>query len=68
MINASPYDTLYIGTVYDHDDGHSIIEVWAVYAKTRREAHIEFRRRMREKGYDKVYKLQMQPMTRIFIE
>lgn len=58
MINASPYDTLYIGTVYDHDDGHSIIDVWAVYAKTQQEAHNEFWRRMCEKGYDEIYVLE----------
>ena len=55
MINASPWDDLYIDTVYDHDDGHSIIDVWAVYAKDAHEAFDEFRRRMIEKGYDDLY-------------
>lgn len=58
MINASPCDTLYIGTVYDHDDGHCIIDVWAVYAQTQFEAHNEFWRRMCEKGYDEIYTLE----------
>lgn len=66
MINASPYDNLYIGTLYDPDDGHSIIDVWAVYATDSNEASNEFRRRLIEKGYDDgIYFLKMVSICRM---
>ena len=65
MINASPYDNLYIGTIYDPDDGHSIIDVWAVYAKNPHEASNEFRRRMIEKGHYGIYFLKMASICRM---